>query len=152
MGGVYKLVAMEQRGVFVPKIKVSETLEKITNPGFKTSYRVFGRETGQAIADYVTLFDEEPDPNEPLVLFDPNAPWKKKTVTNYALEKLLVPVFKNGRRVYDAPKLDDIQADGAKELDRLWDEVKRFEYPHAYYVDLSRRLYDLKQRLLMEME
>jgi nicotinate phosphoribosyltransferase len=152
MGGVYKLVAMEKNGGFAPKIKVSETLEKITTPGFKTSYRVFSRETGQAIADYVTLFDETPDPAEPLVLFDPNAPWKKKTVENYELEKLLVPVFKNGRRVYDPPKLDEIQAYCAKELERLWDEVKRFEYPHAYYVDFSRRLYDMKQSLLMEME
>jgi nicotinate phosphoribosyltransferase len=152
MGGVYKLVAIEKNGGFEPKIKVSETLEKITTPGFKTSYRVFSRETGQAIADYVTLFDETPDPNEPLVLFDPNAPWKKKTVSNYTLEKLLVPIFKNGRRVYDSPKLDDIQAYCRGELERLWDEVKRFEYPHAYYVDLSRGLYDMKQRLLMEME
>jgi nicotinate phosphoribosyltransferase len=152
MGGVYKLVALEKDGAFVPKIKVSETLEKITTPGFKTSYRVFGRESGQAIADYVTLFDEAPDPDVPLVLFDPNAPWKKKTVKDYALEKLLVPVFKNGRRVYDSPKLDEIQAFCAKEIERLWDEVKRFEYPHAYYVDLSRSLYDMKQRLLMEME
>ncbi len=152
MGGVYKLVALEKDGVFVPKIKVSETVEKITTPGFKSAYRFFSRETGQAIADYITLYGEMINTDGPVVLFDPNAPWKKKTVRDFDCEALLEPVFINGRRVYDPPEINDVQAYCREQLGRLWDEVKRFENPHTYYVDLSRELYDMKHSLLMEME
>ncbi len=152
MGGVYKLVATVENGVYMPKIKISETVEKITTPGFKSAYRFFEKESGQAIADYITEFDEVVKDDEPIVLFDPHAVWKKKTVTNFDCVKLLQPVFENGKLVCDLPKLDEIQKYCSEQIGHLWDEVKRFENPHSYYVDLSRRLYDKKQSLLMEME
>ncbi|MCL2033627.1 MAG: nicotinate phosphoribosyltransferase [Oscillospiraceae bacterium] len=150
-GGVYKLVAIEENGVYIPKIKISETVEKITNPGFKSAYRFFSRETGQAIADYITLFDEAVSPNDRIVLFDPNATWKKKTVTGFECVQLLVPIYEKGKLVYATPALPKIQDYCASQVVRLWDEVKRFEYPHRYYVDLSQRLYDVKQSLLTEV-
>lgn len=152
MSGVYKLAAIYENGEYVPKIKVSETVEKITTPGFKNAYRFFSRETGQAIADYITAYDEEIIPEEPVVLFDPNAVWKKKTVTDFDYIRLLEPVFEKGRLVGALPELHEIQAYCAEQTARLWDEVKRFEYPHTYYVDLSKRLYEQKHSLLMKME
>jgi nicotinate phosphoribosyltransferase len=153
MGGVYKLVAIEGAdGDYVPKIKVSETVEKITSPGFKKAYRFFNRDTGKAIADYVAGYDEVVDPEQPVVLFDPNAIWKKKTVQHFDLQNLLEPIFIGGKCVYDLPPLPEIQAYCKAQVDSLWDEVKRFEHPHRYYVDLSRELWDMKQDLLMKME
>jgi len=149
-GGVYKLVAIQEKGEYKPKIKMSETIEKITTPQFKNLYRIFSSETGQAVADYITTANEEPPTDNPLVLFDPNAVWKKKIVTNYTAECLLEPVFEKGRLVYNLPRLEDIQAYCGEQLGRLWDEVKRFEHPHRYYVDLSQKLYDTKQSLLMQ--
>jgi len=149
-GGVYKLVAIEADGSYQPKIKLSETVEKITTPHFKNPYRIFSNETGQAIADYVTAYDEEMDSSKPLVLFDPNAVWKRRTVSNYNAERLLTPVFQMGKQVYQTPPLEDIQAYCLDQIDRLWDEVKRFEHPHRYYVDLSQKLYDIKQLLLID--
>lgn len=153
MGGVYKLVATQDAGGgYMPKIKVSETVEKITNPGFKRAYRFFNRDTGKAIADYVADFSETVDPEEPVVLFDPNAVWKKKTVQHFDAVNLLEPIFVKGKCVYEQPTLPEIQTYCANQVDSLWDEVKRFEHPHRYYVDLSRKLWDMKQDLLMKMD
>ncbi|MDL2247720.1 nicotinate phosphoribosyltransferase [Bacteroides sp. OttesenSCG-928-J23] len=151
-GGVYKLVAIEENETYVPKIKVSETVEKITTPGFKKAYRFFARETGQAIADYITCFEETVNPDQPVVLFDPAAVWKKKTVRNFSCESLLEPIFVGGKLVYDLPDLPIIQGYCTEQIGKLWDEVKRFEHPHRYYVDLSQKLWDQKQELLMKTE
>ena len=148
-GGVYKLVAKEKDGVVVPKIKISENPEKITNPHFKKIYRIYDNETGTAIADLLTVFDETVDESEPLELFDPVETWKKKTVTNYTARELLVPIFKSGECVYTTPHISEIQSYCKREVDTLWEEVKRFENPHRYYVDLSKKLWDIKHELLV---
>ena len=148
-GGVYKLVAVENAdGTVVPKIKVSENVEKITIPHFKKVFRLYGRDTGKAIADYLTLHDETVDDTTDLTIFDPMATWKRKDVYNFEARELLVPVFLGGKRVYDSPSLDEIKAYCAQQVDTLWDEVKRFDYPHKYYVDLSQKLWDIQQGLL----
>lgn len=149
-GGVYKLVAKEKDGEIIPKIKVSENAEKITNPHFKKVYRIYDRETGKAMADLLTVYDEVIDPNEPLEIFDPVETWKTKTFTNYTLRELLVPVFKDGKCVYKSPSITEIRDFCMSEVAGLWDEVKRFENPHKYYVDLSRKLWDVKHGLLIE--
>ena len=148
-GGVYKLVAKEEGGAVVPKIKISENPEKITNPHFKKIYRIFDNETGTAVADLLCVFDEELDTAKPLELFDPIETWKKKTVTNYTARELLVPIFKGGECVYEFPHISEIQRYCKEQVDTLWEEVKRFENPHRYYVDLSRKLWNIKQELLM---
>ena len=150
-GGVYKLAAVEKDGVLLPKIKISESIEKITTPCFKGLYRFYNRETGQAIADYVTLRGEVIDDSQPITIFDPVATWKKKTVTNFRAENLLVQIFDRGRCVYELPKLDDIRAYCADQVSHLWEEVKRFEHPHRYYVDLSDRLWNERNDLLERM-
>ena len=148
-GGVYKLAAVEDSdGNIVPKIKVSENIDKITNPHFKKVYRIFDKKTGKAEADYLTVWDEVVDESKPLELFDPRATWKRKAYTNYVAKPLLVPVFKNGELVYQQPTLQEIQKYCMEQVDTLWDEVKRFDNPHTYYVDLSQRLWDIKQSLL----
>lgn len=147
-GGVYKLVALEKDGVIVPKIKISENTAKITNPHFKKLYRIFDKETGKAIADQLCVYDEVINENEPLELFSPEALWKRKTVDNYTVKEMLVPIFKNGECVYDSPSLSDIRTYCQDQLGLLWDEVKRFDNPHTYYVDLSRKLWDIKKELL----
>ena len=148
-GGVYKLVAIEEPdGTVIPKIKVSENVEKITIPHFKKVYRLYGRDTGKAIADYITVHDETVDDTKGLTIFDPMATWKRKDVYNFEARELLVPIFKNGKRVYDCPSLEEIKAYCAQQVDTLWDEVKRFDYPHKYYVDLSDKLWDIQQCLL----
>ncbi len=149
-GGVYKLSAIENNGEIIPKIKISENVAKITIPCFKTLYRLFSNETGQAIADVIALHDEEINENEEYVLFDPEHTWKRKTVKNFTARKLLVPIFEAGKCVYESPKLSDIKAYCKEELDKIWDEVKRFENPHIYYVDLSQKLWDIKYKLLSE--
>lgn len=150
-GCVYKLSAVEdEQGKILPKIKVSENVDKITNPHFKKVYRIFDRETGKAEADYITLWDEEVDENQPLELFDPTATWKRKTYTNFEAKPLLVPIFQGGKLVYQKPTLPKVQAFCAQQVDTLWDEVKRFENPHTYYVDLSQKLWDIKEALLRE--
>ncbi len=148
-GGVYKLVAKEKDGEVIPKIKISENPEKITNPHFKKIYRIYDNETGTAIADLLTVYDEKIDESEPLELFDPIETWKKKLVTSYTARELLVPVFKSGECVYKTPHIADIQKYCKAEVDTLWEEVKRFENPHRYYVDLSRKLWDVKHDLLV---
>ena len=148
-GGVYKLAAVEDdEGNIIPKIKVSENVEKITIPHFKKVYRFYGRDTGKAIADLITLHDEQVDDSQNLEIFDPMATWKKKTVYNFTARELLVPVFLKGKRVYDSPTLPEIQAYCRQQVDTLWDEVKRFDNPHKYVVDLSRKLWDIQQCLL----
>ena len=150
-GGVYKLTAVEDAdGNILPKIKISENVGKITNPHFKKVYRFFGNDTGKAIADYLCVHDETVDDSSDLEIFDPQATWKRKRVYNFTAKELLVPIFKNGELVYKLPKLDDIQKYCAEQVDTLWDEVKRFDNPHTYYVDLSQKLWDIKDRLLHE--
>ena len=147
-GGVYKLVAKEEDGRVIPKIKISENPEKITNPHFKKVYRIYDNETGRAVADLMCVYDEVVDDTKPLEIFDPVETWKKKVITNYTLRELLVPVFKGGECVYKSPKIADIRDYCLREVDTLWDEVKRFENPHRYYVDLSERLWKIKRELL----
>ncbi len=148
-GGVYKLAAVEDaQGNIIPKIKVSENVDKITNPHFKKVYRIFDRKTGKAEADYIAVWDEQVDASAPLELFDPQATWKRKTYTDFVIRELQVPVFRNGQLVYRCPDLKEIQDYCRTQVDTLWDEVKRFENPHNYYVDLSQKLWDIKQALL----
>ena len=147
-GGVYKLAAIERNGVIEPKIKISENPEKITNPHFKKVYRIYDNETGKATADLLCVYDEVLDETKPLELFDPENTWKRKTVTNYHLRNLQEPIFLNGKCVYTSPSAAEIQAYCAEQTDKLWDEVKRFENPHTYYVDLSQKLWDIKQAML----
>lgn len=148
-GGVYKLAAVEDdEGNIIPKIKVSENTAKITNPHFKRVYRLYDRESGKALADELTLRDETIDDTKPHVIFDPNATWKTKELTNFTVRELQVPVFLNGELVYDLPTLPEIKAYCRQQIHTLWDEVKRFENPHTYYVDLSQKLWDVKRSLL----
>ena len=150
-GGVYKLAAVEdESGRIIPKIKVSENVDKITVPHFKKTYRIFDRATGKAEADYITVFDEVVDNTQPLELFDPRATWKRKTFTDFTIRPLQVPVFQGGKLVYQRPALQDIQTYCRQQVDALWDEVKRFENPHNYYVDLSQKLWDIKEALLRQ--
>ena len=148
-GGVYKLAAVEDdAGHIIPRIKISENPAKVTTPHFKKVYRIFEEDSGKAIADLITVYDEQVDPNAPLELFDPDAVWKRKTIEHFQMEELLVPVFQKGELVYDLPDIETLRQRCARELDRQWDEVKRFENPHNYYVDLSQKLWDIKAQLL----
>lgn len=147
-GGVYKLVAIEDDGNLLPKIKLSENTSKITNPAFKEVYRLFDNETGKAIADVLTLKGEIIDDTQPYTIFHPVQTYKKKTLTNFTAKKLQVPIFVNGECVYQSPNIEDIKKYCSDQLDLIWDEVKRFENPHEYYVDLSKPLWDVKQELL----
>lgn len=149
-GGVYKLVAVEEEGEIVPKIKLSENVTKITTPGFKTTWRLLDRASGKAIADVVTGFEEKIDDKKPYTIFDPEHTWKRKTVTNFVARPLLVPVFEKGKCVYASPSVDEIKTYCAEQVGTLWDEVLRFENPHEYYVDLSQQVWEQKQRLLAE--
>ena len=146
-GGVYKLVAIEKNGKIVPKIKVSDNTIKITNPGSKKVYRFYDKLSKKALADVITLNDEIVPENE-YTIFDPASPWKKKTLSNYTARPLQELVFDNGKLVYNMPTLKDISENAKKELDTLWNEVKRIKNPHKYYVDLSQKLWDLKNELL----
>ena len=150
-GGVYKLAAVEDgEGHIIPKIKISENPAKITNPHFKKVYRLVSHYSGKALADLITLYDETVDDSRPLELFDPDATWKRKTFTDFEAKELLVPIFRNGKLVYQSPTITEMRAYCAAQIDLLWDEVKRFENPHNYYVDLSQKLWDIKQALLKE--
>ena len=146
--GVYKLAAVEDdEGNIIPKIKISECVEKITTPHFKKIYRLFDAD-GKAFADLLCLHDEVIDDSQPLTIFDPDATWKKKTITDFTAKELMVPIFKDGELVYDVPDLDDVRAYSLEQVDLLWDEVKRFHNPHSYYVDLSQKLWDIKQSMI----
>lgn len=149
-GGVYKLAAIEENGQVVPKIKISENVTKITTPCFKNLYRLFANDTGMAIADVITLHDEVIDESEEYELFDPEHTWKRKKVSDFTARKLLVKIFEGGKCVYDVPPLSEVKEYCKAEIDKIWDEVKRFENPHGYYVDLSRKLWDVKYKLLSE--
>ena len=148
-GGVYKLVAVEDaEGNVTPKIKISENVGKITNPHYKRLYRFYGKDTNKAIADYMTVYDEIVDDTQDMEIFDPDATWKTKRVYNFEAKELQVPIFKNGELVYQMPTLDEIRTYCLAEVGRLWDEIKRFDNPQTYYVDLSQKLWDIKYGLL----
>jgi nicotinate phosphoribosyltransferase len=150
-GGVYKVCAVEdEQGKIIPKIKVSENVGKITNPHYKKVWRFYGRDTGKAIADYLSLYDETVDDSGDFEIFDPENVWKRKVVYDFEAKELQVPIFRKGELVYDLPSLEQIRAYCAQQVDTLWDEVKRFDNPHSYYVDLSQRLWDIKQMMLLE--
>ena len=150
-GGVYKLCAVEDGdGNIIPKIKVSENVGKITNPGFKKFYRFYNRETGMAEADYICMHDETVDDSQPLEICDPHARWKRKTMENFRAYEMMVPIFKNGELVYKLPTLKEIKTYCAYQVSTLWPEVKRFDYPHQYYVDLSPKLMALKDKMLSD--
>ena len=152
-GGVYKLVAYEDdQGNVIPKIKLSENVSKITTPQYKKVYRLYGGETGKAIGDWLCTYDEDVDsnrnPDGSLTIFDPDATWKKKTIRNFVAKPLQVPIFLGGKLVYQLPKLEEIQQYCSDQMDTLWDEVKRFDNPHNYYVDLSQKLWNTKYDLI----
>ncbi len=148
-GGVYKLAAVEdEKGNIIPKIKLSENIAKITNPGFKKVWRLYG-EDGEAVADVLTLHDEVIDPsNGPYTIFHPEHTWKSKKLENFTAREMLVPIYKGGKLVYKLPTVKEIRAYCEEELSRLWVEVKRFENPHIFYVDLSEKLWSIKETLL----
>jgi len=153
-GGVYKLAAiMDANGSFVPKIKLSENTEKVTNPGNKTIYRIYEKDSGKVKADLICLVEEQFDSNEPLLLFDPLEPWKKTRLAggSYTMREIMAPVFQNGTCCYKSPSVMDIRAYCQEELNTLWDETKRLVNPHKVYVDLSQKLYDIKIDLLGRM-
>lgn len=147
-GGVYKLVAVENNGEMKPKIKLSENVSKVTTPGAKNLWRLYDNETGKALADLITLDGEEVDDSQPYELFDPDVTWKRKTVENYTARPLLMPLFEKGKCVYNYPDLESVRKYCAEQVDTLWDEVKRFENPHNYYVDMSQKLWDMKNDMI----
>ncbi len=150
-GGVYKLTAAEKNGELIPKIKLSENVTKITTPDFKELWRFYDKSTGKAMADLITCYGEEIGDSKPITIFDPDHPYKKKTLTDFTAKKLHVKIFDKGECVYTSPTATEIRSFCAAQLDTLWDEVKRFENPHEYYVDLSKKLWDKKNQLLNEM-
>jgi len=150
-GGVYKLVAVEEAdGSVTPKIKISENVGKITTPHYKKLYRFIGNDTGKAIADYLCVHDEVVDDSQDIEIFDPEATWKRRVVYNYTAKELQVPIFEKGKLVYDCPTLEEVRSYCLEQVDTLWDEVKRFDNPQTYYVDLSQKLWDIKYGLLKD--
>ena len=149
-GGVYKLAALEKNGVLTPKIKISENVEKITNPGFKGLYRLYSKDTGKARGDVITLAEETIPVQDSYEIFDPNAVWKKTRIRNYEVRNLHVPIFEQGKCVYESPDIETIKKYCQEQMETLWDETLRFENPQTYYVDLSQKLWDMKNRLLQE--
>lgn len=149
-GGVYKLAALEKSGVLIPKLKISENVEKITNPGFKTVYRLFDKDTNKAIADVITLDHEKIPEGSEYEIFDPQITWKRKKISNFYAKNLRVQIFKGGECVYQSPSIDEIRDYCKAQIDTLWEEILRFENPHEFYVDLSKELWELKQKLIEE--
>ncbi len=147
-GGVYKLVATEQDGVITPKIKISENVGKITTPCFKKLYRLYDRETGKSIADVITLHDETIDDTKPYEIFDPMNTWKRKTIENFFAVDIRKKYIDNGKLIEELPDIEEIKDYCQQQMETLWDEVTRFENPHTYYVDLSQKLWDIKNDLL----
>jgi len=150
-GGVYKLVAVEDNGELIPKIKVSENVEKITNPHFKKVYRLFDRKTNKALGDVITLADEEIDENKPYVIFDPIYTWKKKRIENFRAVPLLVKIFEKGQCIYESREVKEIKSYCEQQLNTLWEENLRLENPQTYYVDLSQKLWVLKDEMLKKI-
>ena len=150
-GGVYKLAAVKEGEGYIPKIKVSESVEKITLPHRKKVWRIYDNYTQKAMADYVAVFDEEVAEDAELTLFDPNQTWKRRTYKNCTVKCLTTPIYENGRLVYQRPTVPEIRAFCAQQIDHLWEEMRRFEYPHRYYVDLSQKLWDCRQQLLTQI-
>lgn len=146
-GGVYKLVAIEKNGIIIPKIKISENIVKITNPSFKKVYRFYSKDDNKALADLITLHDEEVLEGE-YTIFDPANTWKKKTLKNYYVKELQTKIFENGNLIYNSPSLKEIAEYSKNDLNTFWDEIKRLDNPHKYFVDLSQNLWNLKQELL----
>jgi len=146
-GGVYKLVAIEKNNTIIPKIKISENVVKVTNPSFKKLYRFYSKETNTAIADLVTLHNEEVLEGE-YTIFDPENTWRRKILKNYYVKELQTKIFDNGNLIYKSPSLKEIAEYSKNDLDSFWDEIKRIDNPHKYFVDLSQNLWDLKQELL----
>ncbi|MGL5575317.1 MAG: nicotinate phosphoribosyltransferase [Sarcina sp.] len=151
-GGVYKLVAVEEKEEVIPRIKLSENVEKVSNPGYKKLYRLFDRDTHNAIADVITLADEVINDEAPYKIFDPVHTWKKKTLKNFYAKELQVPVFEDGELVYTSPSLKEMKEYSVKEVEKLWEEVLRFENPHTYYVDLSKKLWVMKDTLIERLK
>ena len=149
-GGVYKLAAVEHNGEIIPRIKVSENVAKITNPGFKKLWRLYDRDTGKAIADVITLHDEVIDDTKPYEIFDPEHVWKRKTIENFIAHPLRRRIFDHGECVYESPTVEEIRTYCKQQMETIWDEVLRFENPHKYYVDLSQALWDQKHALLSQ--
>jgi len=148
LGGVYKLSAIEADGNIIPKIKLSDNVAKISTPDYKKVWRLFCRESGKAIADLITCHDEEIDDTKPLEIFDPDFTWKKKTVTDFVARPLLKKIFENGKYIAKSPTIEGIKNYCSEQIDTMWEEVLRFENPHNYYVDLSQKLWDKKQKMI----
>ncbi len=148
VGGVYKLVAVEQDGVPIPKIKVSDDSQKTINPGFKKIYRFYDKESGYALGDVITVYDEVIDENAPYTLINPIDNWKRTTIENFELRELRVPIFENGELVYQMPSLDERKEYCNKEMKTMYPEIRRIRKPHGYYVDLSEKLLELKKELI----
>lgn len=151
-GGVYKLAALEKDGVLIPKMKISENVEKITNPGFKTVYRLFDKDTNKAVADVITLDNEKIPEGSEYEIFDPQITWKRKKISNFYAKNLRVQIFDKGKCVYQSPDIDEIRDYCKAQIDTLWEEILRFENPHEYYVDLSKELWELKTKLIQEYQ
>ena len=150
-GGVYKLAALEKDGQMIPKIKKSENVEKITNPGFKSVYRLFDKDSNRALADIIVLDGETISEDEPYEIFDPSAVWKRKKIDNFYVKNLREQIFDKGECVYESPSVDEIRDYCSQQLDVMWDEMKRFENPQTYYVDLSYNLWRLKNKMIEEL-
>ena len=150
-GGVYKLAALEKDGQMIPKIKKSENVEKITNPGFKSVYRLFDKDSNRALADIIVLDGETISEDEPYEIFDPSAVWKRKKIENFYVKNLREQIFDKGECVYESPSVDEIRDYCSQQLDVMWDEMKRFENPQTYYVDLSYNLWRLKNKMIEEL-
>lgn len=147
-GGVYKLSGIERNGEMIPKMKISENVEKITNPGFKKVVRFYGKQNGKALADLIMLNDESNPDGKPYEIFDPNAEWKRKTIEDYYVRELLVQIFDKGKLVYESPSIEEIRKTCKEQIETLWGETLRFENPQTYYVDLSQELWNMKRDLL----
>lgn len=151
-GGVYKLAALEKDGVLIPKMKISENVEKITNPGFKTVYRLFDKDTNKAVADVITLDHEKIPEGKDYEIFDPQITWKRKKISNFYAKNLRVQIFDKGKCVYQSPSIDEIRDYCMAQINTLWEEILRFENPHEFYVDLSKELWEMKTKLIEEYQ
>ena len=147
-GGVYKLAAIEKDGEIIPKMKISENLEKITNPGSKILYRIYDKETDHALADLIILEGDKPPSEDGYEIFDQWNPWKRKRISNYYLKNLRKQIYDGGKLVYECPSLEEIRAHCQEQVGLLWEETKRFENPTPFIVDLSHNLWELKQEIL----